>query len=62
MGKIKKINGNYPPRPISPLESGGRTITQPQEMVETFVEYYIEISQNTKKTRNKKKRNKGKIR
>ena len=47
--RLKKINRNYTPRPISPLESGGRTITQPKEIAETFVEYYKEISQNTQK-------------
>ena len=38
------------------MESGGRTITQPKEIAETFVEYYKEISQNTQRKQETKKK------
>ena len=38
------------------MESGGRTITQPKEIAETFVDYYKKISQNTQRKQDIKKK------
>ena len=47
--KFKKLNGNYKPRIIQRLKRGGNTITSPNEIGNTFTDYYENISRPTHK-------------
>ena len=38
MGQNKKVNGNYKPRIMPPLEKGGKTITQHNEITKNFAD------------------------
>ena len=42
--KLRKVNRNYKPRKIPLLERGGNIITSPDEIADTFVDYYANIS------------------
>ena len=44
--KFKKVNRNYKPRKIPPLERGGNTNNSPDEIVDTFADHYANISKN----------------
>ena len=36
--KFRKVNGNYKPRTVPPLERGGNIITSPDEISDNFVD------------------------
>ena len=44
--KFKKVNGNYKPRTISPLERGENKITSPDEIADNFTDYYTNKSRD----------------
>ena len=44
--KFMKVNRNYKPRAIPPLESGRNRITSPDEIAHTFADHYANISQD----------------
>ena len=41
--KFRNVNGNYKPRTIPILERGGNIITSPDEIADTFADYYTNI-------------------
>ena len=57
--KSRKVNGNYKPRIVLPLDSGENAITSPDEIADTFADHYANISKNLhKKSKPWKNRNK----
>ena len=58
--KFRKVNGNYKPRIIQTLESGGNIIISPKKISDTFVaDHYANISRDphkkSKQGKNRKK-------
>ena len=53
--KFKKVNGNYKPRIISPIERGGSIITTPDEIADTFAVHYANILRDPQKKENREK-------
>ena len=47
--EFKKVNGNYKPRIIPPLERGRNTITLSGEIADIFADYYANISKDPHK-------------
>ena len=43
LDKFRKVNGNYTPRTILPLERGGSIIDLPDVIVDTFADHYANI-------------------
>ena len=41
--KFRKINGNYKPRIVRPLDRGGNIITSSDEIADTFADHYANI-------------------
>ena len=57
--KFRKVNGNYNPRIVLPLEKGRSIITSPDEIADTFADHYANISKDLhKKSKPGKIRNK----
>ena len=54
--KFRKVNGNYKPRRIPPIEKGGSIISTPTEIAETFADHYTNISRDQNKERRKMKK------
>ena len=47
--KFRKVNGNYKPKIISPLERRGNIITTLDEIADTFTDHYANISRDLQK-------------
>ena len=58
--KFKKVNGNYKPRRIPPIEKGGSIISTSDEIAETFAVHYTNISRDQNKERKQGNTEKGK--
>ena len=57
--KFRKVNGNYKPRIFSTSDRGENIITSPEKIVDTFADYYANISKDLhKKSKQGKNRNK----
>ena len=44
--KFRKVNGNYKPRTIPPLEREGNIITSPEEIADTIADHNANISRD----------------
>ena len=47
--KFKEVDGNCKPRMIPPMERGGRIITTPDEIADTFAVHCANISRDPQK-------------
>ena len=57
LDKFSKVDGNYIPRIILPLEGGGNILTLPDETADIFADYYEKILRDLhKKSKPRKNR------
>ena len=58
---VGQVNKNNNPRTITPLDKGGNIITSPDDIAETFADYYANIlrepHKKSKPGENRKKKN-----
>ena len=47
--KLRKVNGNYKPTIIPPLERWGNIISSPKEIANIFADQYVNISRDSNK-------------